>query len=173
MLNRCIISHTAYGPALTHKNRKCMPKRCAGFRHFGEVNYSYPRPVVHCERLSSILGKHNLSECQRRNVWCDTGTKSWFVKMCIDLLQCESFLFNNQHPCFDKPLYPCDLQGTHHSACGRLQLYNWMTILEKFISTKQYKAILPHDDVIRDIISINLCMLWYESIYSWQLGHIL
>ena len=53
MLNRCIISHTAYGPALTHKNRKCMPKRCAGFRHFGEVNYSYPRPVVHCA-LSDI-----------------------------------------------------------------------------------------------------------------------
>ena len=25
-----------------------MSKRCAGFRHFGEVNYSYPRRVVHC-----------------------------------------------------------------------------------------------------------------------------
>ena len=38
-----------YEPALTHKNRKYMSKRCAGFCHFGEVNYSCPRRVVHCE----------------------------------------------------------------------------------------------------------------------------
>ena len=25
-------------------------KRRNGFRHFGEVNYSYPRQVVHCEK---------------------------------------------------------------------------------------------------------------------------
>ena len=34
-----------------HKNRKYLPKRCAGFRHFGEVNYSYPRRVRAVTRL--------------------------------------------------------------------------------------------------------------------------
>ena len=38
----------AYEPPLTHENRKYMSKRCAGFRHFGEVSCSYPRRVVHC-----------------------------------------------------------------------------------------------------------------------------
>ena len=48
------MSHMAYEPPLTYENRKYMSKRCVGFRHFGEVNYSYPRRVVHC---ASVL-KH-------------------------------------------------------------------------------------------------------------------
>ena len=32
-----------------------MSKRCAGFRHFGEVNYSYPRRVVHCDTATKTL----------------------------------------------------------------------------------------------------------------------
>ena len=42
------MSHMAYVPPLTLKNRKYMSKQCANFCHFGEVNYSYPRQVVHC-----------------------------------------------------------------------------------------------------------------------------
>ena len=45
-LHWCVMSHMGYEPPLTHKNMKYMSKRCAGFRHFGEVNYSYPRRVV-------------------------------------------------------------------------------------------------------------------------------
>ena len=43
------MSHMVYEPPVTHKNRKYMSKRRNGFRHFGEVNYSYPRRVVHCD----------------------------------------------------------------------------------------------------------------------------
>ena len=43
------MSRMVYEQPLTHKNRKFMSKLCAGFRHFGEVNYSYPRQVVHCD----------------------------------------------------------------------------------------------------------------------------
>ena len=86
MLNRCIISHTAYGPALTHKNRKCTPKRCAGFRHFGEVNYSYPRPVVHCEFVK-INNTDNIQESFIRAIqqgqWITLTKFSWYEKHLI------------------------------------------------------------------------------------------
>ena len=47
-LHWCVMSHMAYEPPLPHGNRKFMSKRCAGFRHFVEFNYSYPRRVAHC-----------------------------------------------------------------------------------------------------------------------------
>ena len=63
----------AYEPPLTHKNRKYMSKRCAGFRHFGEVNYSYPRRVVHCDhRWCQRSRSHSWPSVQSMHLllWC-------------------------------------------------------------------------------------------------------
>ena len=55
------MSHIVYEPPLTHKNRKYTSKRCVGFRHFGEVNYSYPRQVVHCDIDDLVQDFNNTS----------------------------------------------------------------------------------------------------------------
>ena len=43
-----------------------MPKRCAGFHHFGEVNYSNPRPVVHCEQAAYVFNNMHISVADQR-----------------------------------------------------------------------------------------------------------
>ena len=84
------MSHMVYEPALTHKNRKYMSKRCAGFCHFGEVNYSYPRRVVHRAFV-------NVRWCK----WDDhlndlvTGEDGWLHSSCLVLMTMTMFVWSN------------------------------------------------------------------------------